>query len=89
MDTFITIVSLVLMGAFVICIIGAIAFFIIYPLFSGEGEGCPKCKQRYAMVKTGRKKTKGTFENDLYEVKCTSCGHREWKKESSAGDDGA
>ena len=75
MDTFITIVF----GAIVI---GAIVFFIIYyPLFFGEG--CPKCKQRYAMVKTGREQTKGIFENDLYEVKCTSCGHREWKIESS------
>ena len=82
MEAFFTrvlIVLFVLMGAIVI---GAIVYFFIYPPFSGVG--CPKCKQRYAMVKTGREQT-----NDLYEVKCTSCGHREWKKDSSGDDSGA
>jgi len=48
-------------------------------VFSGQ---CPECKKTHAMKPTGREEEKGFFENDLYEVQCKYCGHRDWEEES-------
>ena len=44
---------------------------------------CPKCKQRWAMQRTGARKKGGWFKTGEEKWKCKYCGYRQWRSEDS------